>query len=113
MSRTITEEDLRNILNEVLPPSNERIFHIENISGSGRINASTSGSIPITLPTVSGYVPIGIIGVTNSHGAHFCITDFSLLSATSARVVCRNVSNTAQTITITAKVLYVLNGMSN
>ena len=105
--------DVKALINKLLERITTMLFHIENVSGSGRISASTNGSISITLPTVSGYVPIGIIGISNSHGAHFCITDYSLLSATSARVVCRNVSNTAQTITITAKVLYVLDGMSN
>ena len=105
--------DMMELINKLLGRITTMLFHIENVSGSGRIGASTNGSINLSVPTVSGYMPIGIIGVTNSHGAHFCITDFSLLSATSARVVCRNVSNTAQTITITAKVLYVLDGMSN
>lgn len=90
-----------------------RLFHIENPQGSLRINASTNGSVSITLPTVTGYKPIGIIGISNSHGANFCVTDFSLLNATSARVVMRNVSTSAATITITAKVLYVRSNTAN
>lgn len=90
-----------------------RMFHFENLSGSATIGANTNGAINLTLPTVDNYTPVGIVGITNSHGANFCITTFRLISATSAQVVMRNVASSSATITITAKVLYVRTNLTN
>lgn len=90
-----------------------RMFHFENISGSATISGNANGAINLTLPTVTGYTPVGIVGITNSHGANFCVTDFRISSVTSALVVIRNVASTSATVTITAKVLYVPTDSTN
>lgn len=90
-----------------------RMFHFENPSGTATISGNTNGAVNLTLPTVDNYQPVGIVGITNSHGANFCITTFRIMSATSAQVVMRNVASTSATITITAKVLYVRTNLSN
>lgn len=89
-----------------------RLFHFENPSGSATIGGSTNGSIDLTLPIVAGFTPVGIVGVTSSHGANFCITTFRIISGTAAQVVLRNVSSSSATVTITAKVLYAPSNMT-
>lgn len=90
-----------------------RMFHFENLSGTATISGNTNGAVNITLPTVSNYQPVGIVGIQNSHGANFCITAFRVTSTTSAQVVMRNVASSSATITITVKVLYARDNLSN
>ena len=90
-----------------------RMFHFQNQSGSATISGNTNGSVSITLPTISGYTPVGIMAIQNSHGANFCITDYRITSGTEARVVMRNLASTAATITVTVKVLYVRSNLTN
>lgn len=90
-----------------------RLFHFENPSGSATINGNTNGAINLTLPTVDGYIPVGIVAITNSHGANFCVTSFRVASATAAQVVMRNVASSSATITVSAKVLYVRDNLTN
>lgn len=79
-----------------------------DVSGSGTIGASTNGAITFTLPTISGYTYVGIVGIRNSHGANFPITDFD---AANHRAVIRNLTTTQTTVTLTARLLFVKNGI--
>ena len=58
---------------------------------------------------VSGYKPIGIMGVTNSGSGRtfILIYEFGLLSSGGLRVGLRNFDNSTRTIAITVTVLYI------
>ena len=86
------------------------VLHIETTAGSGTVNAGANGSINITIPQVTGYIPIGIIGIQNSHGANLVITTFYISSTTNAVVVVRNVGSSSATVTVTPKILYARTG---
>lgn len=77
-------------------------FTTASASATVRVNANTNSAFTITPPTVSGYTPIAIRNVQNSHGADFCLTDFRV----SGFVVLRNVSSTAANVTVTLTWLY-------
>ena len=84
----------------------EEILKIENVTGSVYIGGNANAAIGLAVPAKSGYEPIGIINVSNSHGANLVITDFSLTSNTAGRVVLRNIGSSGVTVTVTATILY-------
>lgn len=79
---------------------------VRSASKTGTVRGNTNEAFLFTPPSVSGYTYVGIVGVLNSHGAHFPITDFDSLNK---RVVIRNLTSTATDVTITARLLYVKN----
>lgn len=58
-SETITKNDLKGVLDAVLPPSNN-LFHEETISASGLSGSTYYGSFSLNIPTVSGYQPVTV-----------------------------------------------------
>ena len=86
----------------------EKTLYVATGSGSANVPANGNAGIAVTIPTVSNYTPIGILGVANDHGAHFCITDYHMIDTSSALVVLRNVSSSAQNVTITCSFLYII-----
>lgn len=79
------------------------MFVTKNVAVTVTVRASTNAEFKIKPPAIAGYTPIGIYQLTNSHGANFPITDFGVASG---RVVLRNLTNTATSVTITATYLY-------
>ena len=77
-----------------------------DVSASATVNGNTNALFYFSVPSISGYTYIGIIGVKNSHGANFPITDFSAGSHTA---VVRNLTSTQTTVTLTARLLFVKN----
>lgn len=68
------------------------------------VGANTSAGFYFSPPSISGYTYIGIIGIANSHGGNFPITEFS---PEQKRIVLRNMTTTATNVTLTATLLYV------
>ena len=79
---------------------------VRSVSVTGPVRSSTNEAFLFTPPSVSGYTYVGIIGVNNSHGANFPITDFDSINK---RVVIRNLTTTTTNVTITTRLLYVKN----
>lgn len=79
---------------------------VRSASITGSVRGNTNEGFYFTPPSVSGYTYVGIVGVRNSHGANFPITDFDSLNK---RVVIRNLTATTTDVTITAILLYVKN----
>lgn len=88
----------------------EKILHFETNTGSATINGNTNGVVVVSVPSVSGYTVQGIVVIQNSHGANFAITDYTIIDVDSARVILRNLTSTAATVTVTVKFMYVRNG---
>ena len=99
--------NVKKLLTKILTLCNGAII-ARDVSGSVTIGASTNGTITFTLPTISGYTYVGIVGIRNSHGVNFPITDFD---AANHRAVVRNLTTTQTTVTLTARLLFVKNGI--
>ena len=81
-----------------------KMVKTQTLQGSKEIPANSNGSITISAASLTGYILIGLVEIQNSHGANFPITDFK-----KDRVVVRNLTGTAATVTITATGLYINN----
>lgn len=75
-----------------------------DVSGTISVGANSNGALSFTVPTIPGYTYLGIIGIANSHGANFPITDFD---APNHRAVVRNLTASDATVTLTARLLFV------
>lgn len=75
-----------------------------DIAAVANVPGNSNACITIPVPSISGYTYLGIIGIKNSHGANFPITDFS---AGEHRIVVRNLTGTAAEVTLTARLLFV------
>lgn len=75
-----------------------------DVVSSATVGANTYAAVTFTVPSISGYTYVGIVGITNSHGANFPITDFN---ANSHRAVIRNLTSTSTAVTLTARLLFV------
>ena len=75
-----------------------------DVSASATVGANTNAAVTFTVPSISGYTYVGIVGITNSHGANFALTDFN---ANAHRAVIRNLTSTSTTVTLTGRLLFV------
>lgn len=75
-----------------------------DVQSSATVGANTNAAVTFTVPSISGYTYIGFVGITNSHGANFPLTDFN---AKSHRAVIRNLTSTSTTVTLTGRLLFV------
>lgn len=94
---------IKTLLSKVTKLLNGMIL-TRDVSSSVTVGANTNAPITFTVPSIAGYTYIGIIGITNSHGVNFPITDFN---AASHRAVVRNLTSTSTTVTLTGRLLFV------
>lgn len=97
------------------------IFNIENVtakslgikkyttevvtSASYTASANTYKVVSFTLPTISGYTPIGIVQIKNGT-YELALVNFDITDSTKASAVIRNISSVSKTFTLTISVLY-------
>ena len=74
-------------------------------SASYTVSANTYKVVSFTLPTISGYTPIGIVQIKNGT-YELALVNFDIVDSTKARVVIRNISSASKTFTLTIHVLY-------
>lgn len=95
---------IKKLLTKILQWLNTPLVATRDVTNTVSVPANTNAACIFTVPSISGYTYIGILGIENSHGAHFVITDFS---ARYHRAVIRNLTATTTTITLTARLLYI------
>lgn len=102
MSRTITEEDLRNILNEVLPSKD--LFEDAYITREYTLGTSSSWySIDTINIAVDGYIPISVTARSNQAQVHY----FNLTFSDTVLSVGRATNSTSTTLSANSSVFVV------
>jgi hypothetical protein len=76
--------------------------------GAASVAANTNSNVSISIG-LSGYTPIGIVGVSGSGSAGCAISDFYIQDQSTARVYFRNNNSTAVNVTWSVRVLYQKN----
>ena len=74
-------------------------------SASYTVSANTYKALSFTLPTISGYTPIGIVQIKNGT-YELALVSFDITDSTKASVVIRNITSASKTFTLTISVLY-------
>ena len=84
-------------------------FHIETVSKTVTINATSGATFSMTIPTVSGYTPVAIARFEQNHGNSVFVTSQASLSS----LYLYNSYSSSQSTTLTVDYLYIKDTLLN